>query len=159
MSPRVILVSLAAMVLAILATGYLYATSQQPSATRTNDSPRAEVQETFINLGVIKVSETRQQDFSLKNSGPKPLQILGVSSSCGCTAGSIIYQGQTSREYSMHDKGGYVTEIAPGDSAIVRLTYRPATMPVFGLVEREVYVSTNDPEMKKIVFGIKATVN
>jgi len=31
-------------------------------------------------------------------------------------------------------------------------------MPVYGIIEREVYVSTNDPENPKLVFKVKATV-
>ena len=58
----------------------------------------------------------------------------------------------------MHSQSGFVTEIAPGDTATVRLTYRPATMPVYGVVEREVYVTTNDPENQKLVFSIKTKV-
>src|SRR3972149_10005872 len=107
------------------------------------DRPKAEPTQLFANLGEIKVTDVKQQDFILKNAGTKSLQILGVSSSCGCTTGQIIYKDNESKIYSMHAQGEYVTDIAPGDTAIIRLVYRPATMPVYGLVEREVYVTTN----------------
>ena len=58
----------------------------------------------------------------------------------------------------MHTQSGYVTEIASGETATVRLTYRPASMPVYGLVEREVYVTTNDPANEKLIFSITAKV-
>ena len=122
------------------------------------DRPKAETGQTFFDMGEIKVSDVKQQDYTLKNVGTKPLQILDVNSSCGCTAGQIIYNGETSKEYSMHSQSGFVTEIAPGGTATVRLTYRPATMPVYGVVEREVYVTTNDPANNKLVFSIRAIV-
>lgn len=123
------------------------------------DRPIAQVSERFFDLGEIKLSDVKVQDFSITNSGTKPLQILNVNTSCGCTSGQIIYKDITSKEYSMHQQSGYVTEIAPGDAATVRLTYRPATMPVSGLVTREVYVSTNDPQNSKLTFSIQGRVN
>lgn len=122
------------------------------------DRPKAETQQVFSDLGEIKVTDVKQVDYQLKNTGTKPLQILNINSSCGCTAGQIIYKEFTSDEFSMHTQSGYVTEIAPGDTGIVRLTYRPATMPVYGIVEREVYITTNDPANQRLVFGIKAKV-
>ncbi len=49
----------------------------------------------------------------------------------------------------MHAQSGYVTEVAPGDTATVRVIYKPSLMPVYGLVEREVYITTNDPDRQK----------
>lgn len=123
-----------------------------------SDRPKAETSNTSRNLGEIKVSDVEVEDYTVKNAGTKPLQILNVNSSCGCTAGQIIYQGKTSKEFSMHTQSGFVTEIAPGDTATVRLTYRPASMPVYGLVEREVYVETNDPANSKMIFSVTAKV-
>ena len=120
--------------------------------------PKAEITQAFFNLGEMKLADVKQQDFTLKNIGEQPLKILDVTTNCGCTAGQIIYQGKTSEEYSMGWPGSNVAEINPGDTATVRLTYRPATMPVYGLVEREVYVTTNNPSRSKLIFGIKVIV-
>lgn len=120
--------------------------------------PKAEVVQNFFDLGVIKLSDVTKQDYILKNTGSAPLQILKITSNCGCTAGQIIYQNKTSEEYSMGWPGSDVAEINPGDTATIRLIYRPATMPVYGLVGREVYVTTNDLSNSKLVFGIKAIV-
>ncbi len=164
MSPKVIIISLVVFFGVTIAGALLFSASQKPPATSAAysdqdvDRPRAEVAENFFDLGEMSVKDIKTQDFTLKNSGTKPLQITNVSSSCGCTTGQIIYKGETSNEFSMHQKSGYVTEIAPQDEAIVRLTYRPATMPVYGPVEREVYVDTNDPANSKLTFKIKATV-
>lgn len=164
MSPKTIIISLVAFFTLVIGLAFLFAAGQKPvpaavsfSAQET-DRPKAETDQTFYDMGEIRVSDVKQQDYTLKNSGTQPLQILNVNSSCGCTAGQIIYKGETSKEYSMHSQSRFVTKIAPGDTATVRLTYRPATMPVYGAVEREVYVTTNDPANQKLIFSIKAIV-
>ncbi|MEK7513573.1 MAG: DUF1573 domain-containing protein [Patescibacteria group bacterium] len=165
MSPKAIIISLLVIISFVVGIAFILTAGQKtssPPATFSSqdvDRPQAEIGQALFDLGEIKVSDVKQQDFTLKNIGSRPLQILNVNSSCGCTAGQIIYQGVTSKEYSMHAQGsGYVTEIAPGDEATVRLIYRPAIMPVYGAVEREVYISTNDPIKPKLVFSIKAVV-
>jgi len=164
MSPKAIVISVVAFFAAIVGLSFLVTSGQEPKpaaanfSTQDSDRPQAETSQTIFDIGNIKVTDVKRQDYSLKNIGTKPLQILNVNSSCGCTAGQIIYKEEISREYSMHFQSGFVTEIAPGDTATVRLTYRPASMPVYGLVEREVYVTTNDPVNQKLVFGIKAKV-
>ena len=164
MSPKSIIISLIAFFALVVGLAFLFSVGQKPVpaavsfSAQDNDRPKAETTQTFFDMGEIKVSDVKQQDYTLNNVGTKPLQILNVNSSCGCTAGQIIYNGETSKEYSMHSQSGFVTEIAPGDTATVRLTYRPATMPVYGVVEREVYVTTNDPANQKLIFSIKAKV-
>lgn len=153
-------------ILAVVGLSLLFTTGQTPTPTPTtasfsaqdSDRPIAETSNTSRNLGEIKVSDVKVEEYAVKNIGTKPLQILNVNSSCGCTAGQIIYQGKTSKEFSMHTQSGFVTEVAPGDIATIRLTYRPASMPVYGLVEREVYVETNDPANSKLIFSITAKV-
>ncbi len=128
------------------------------SATDKN-KPAAEINENFKKLGNIKVSDTSKTTFKIKNSGTKPLQLSKINSSCGCTAGQIIYKGVISKEYSMHSKSSDIFEIAPNTEAELIIVYRPFTMPVYGFVEREVYIFTNDPNNPKLSFKIQANVN
>ncbi len=164
MSPKTIIIGILIFFLAVVGLSFLLTAGQKPApatasfSAQDTDRPKAETTNTQRNLGEIKVSDVKVEDYAVKNVGTKPLQILNINSSCGCTAGQIIYQGKTSKEFSMHTQSGFVTEIAPGDTATVRLTYRPATMPVYGLVEREVYVETNDPANAKLIFSITAKV-
>lgn len=123
------------------------------------EKPTVQVNETFKNLGKIKVSDTSESTFIIKNIGSKSLQLSNINSSCGCTAGQIVYNGVKSREYSMHSKSDDVFEIAPNTEAKVNVIYRPFSMPVYGLVEREVYITTNDPSNTKLAFKVKAIVN
>ena len=124
----------------------------------SDDKAYAETNMKYVDAGEIKVSDEKTEDFKIRSAGTKPLVITGISSSCGCTSGKVIYNGWESKEYSMHGKRETVTEIAPGEEAIIRLTYRPATMPVYGKVQRDVYVYTNDPENLKLKFSITAIV-
>jgi hypothetical protein len=164
MSLKTIITWMLVFIVSVVGIAFLLTAGQTPApatatfSTQDTEKPKAETSNTSRNLGEIKVSDVKVEDYALKNVGTKPLQILNVNSSCGCTAGQIIYQGKTSKEFSMHTQSGFVTEIAPGDTATVRLTYRPASMPVYGLVEREVYVETNDPANSKLIFSITAKV-
>lgn len=122
------------------------------------DRPKAEVPVTKNDFGSMKVSQVKQNDFTITNKGNKPLQISNVTSSCSCTVGQVIYDGKVSREYGMHDPGRDTIEIAPNTSATVRVIYRPSVMPVYGAVEREVYVKTNDPDLPRLVLQVIADV-
>ncbi len=123
---------------------------------RKADSGRANF--VSYDFGEIKVSETKEKDFVLKNTGSKPLRILNINSSCGCTTGKIIYNNSETKEYGMHAQSGDLLEIAPGMEAKVRIIYRPFQMPVYGAVERELYLTTDDPQREKLIFSIKASV-
>ena len=137
---------------------------KSPSVTasyyKANDKekPKVEARELLKDMGEMKVSDQKSVDFVAKNSGSKPLQLSQISSSCDCTVGQVIIDGKESEEFGMHSQSDYIAEIAPQKQATIRVTYRPYVMPVYGAVEREVYVTTNDPENPKLVFKIKAYV-
>ena len=122
------------------------------------EKPIAQAENVFFDMGKMKVSQQRQKDFTVKNAGSKPLQLSNISSSCGCTVAKIIYNGRESKEFGMHSQSKEIFEIAPNSQATIRVIYKPFIMPVYGVVEREVYVSTNDPQNQKLVFSIKAYV-
>src|SRR3989344_6166355 len=128
-------------------------------SSKDKEKPIAEVKESFKDFGKIKVSDSQKATFIVKNIGTKPLQLSDLNSSCCCTVGQIIYKGSESKEFGMHSPGTEVFEIAPQTEAQVRVTYRPFVMPVNGLVEREVYMNTNDPDNSKLIFKVKAFVN
>lgn len=164
MSAKTIVLIFGGLLVLLIGFVFLFSLSQKPiPATQSfsvndADRPKVEILQASSDFGQIKVSDIKQQDFTFKNIGSKPLQILNINSSCNCTFGQIIYKDFTSKEFGMHEQSGYVTDIAPGDSATVRVIYKPALMPIYGFVEREVYVSTNDPANQRLVFSIKATV-
>lgn len=58
----------------------------------------------------------------------------------------------------MQAQSGYLGDIAPGGMATIRVIYRPYIMPLVGPVERDVYLTTNDPSRTNLTFSIKANV-
>lgn len=164
MSTKTIIFAGIIFLLAIAGVSMLLTAGQKPVpatvaySVTDNEKPVVETTETSADLGEMKVSDVRQKDFILKNNGSKPLQILNINSSCDCTFGQIIYNGTESKQFGMHAQSGYVTDVAPGTIATVRVVYQPSIMPVYGPVAREVYVKTNDPRKENLVFAIKANV-
>ena len=128
------------------------------SAKDTN-RPKAKASSLFSDLGKMKVNDEKAGKFTIENSGNKPLQLFGVSSSCGCTVGVITIDGQKSPEFGMHSTGSnWAGNIDPGKKADLSVIYRPYIMPVSGTITRDVYVQTNDPENAKLAFTVKAFV-
>ena len=123
------------------------------------EKPKVEAKTTFSDLGKMKVSDDKSANFKIKNIGQKPLQLSNISSSCNCTFGQVIINGKESDVFGMHNVSDFAGEVFPGKEAIIKVTYRPSIMPVYGVIEREVYVSTNDPENPKLIFKVKAIVN
>lgn len=120
--------------------------------------PQAKTEKVLQDLGKMKVSDQKSADFVVKNTGKKPLQLSGITTSCGCTLAQVIYEGKESEQFGMHSQSNYVVEVLPQKEAIIRVTYKPFIMPVYGNVERETYVTTNDPAQAKLVFQVKAFV-
>jgi len=127
-------------------------------SAQEKNKPIVEAKETAYDMGTIKVSDTKEKEFIIKNVGTKPLLLSEISSSCGCTSAQIIYKGTLSKAFSMHSQSDYVAQIEPNTSATVKVVYMPFTMPVYGIVERQVFMSTNDPTKPKLEFNIKANV-
>jgi len=127
-------------------------------SVQDKNRPIVDTTETSFDMGTIHVSDTKEKDFAIKNTGTKPLLLSEISSSCGCTSAQIIYKGILSKAFSMHNQSNYVAQIEPNTSAIVKVVYMPFTMPVYGVVERQVFMSTNDPTKPKLEFKIKANV-
>lgn len=164
MSTKTIILSTALFLAVIIGVSVLLTAGQKPApqavsySAATSDRPVAETPDSLFDFGEIKVADTKEKEFVLKNAGTRPLQVLNVNSSCNCTVGKIIYNNSETKEYGMHAQSGYLMDIAPGTEAKVKVIYRPFQMPVYGAVEREVYVTTNDPQREKLIFAIKANV-
>ena len=122
------------------------------------DKPQVETADTFSDLGTMKVSQEKTGRFTLTNDGNKPLQLFDITSSCGCTVGQIDIGGIVSPEFGMHSKSNWVGKVQPGQSAAVSVIYRPFVMPVKGIVNRDVYIHTNDPDHQLLTFTVKADV-
>lgn len=161
---KVILSGMASILLLIILGVVFLSTNNSPTlriasySSTDPERPAVELNATTSNLGLMKVSEQKFADFKIRNSGKKPLQLSNISSSCGCTVGQVIYKGVKSPEFGMHTRSNYMIEIAPRSETVIRVTYRPYVMPVYGVVEREVYVKTNDPINSRLTFKVSANV-
>jgi len=120
--------------------------------------PKAELPVTFIDTGTSKVNDIVTRDYVVKNVGDKPLQLSGINSSCDCTSAKIISGNKETKEAGMGKRSSEVVEVAPGTEVTIRVIYRPFVMPVYGVVFREVYVNTNDPNLSKMILRIKANI-
>lgn len=149
---------------AIIGSYFILVKGQKPQvpivsySVSDKEKPKVEVKSTFSDLGKMKVSEDKSANFKIKNVGQKPLQLSNISSSCNCTFGQVVINGEESEVFGMHNISDFAGEVLPGKEVIIKVTYRPSIMPVYGIIEREVYVSTNDPENPKLVFKVKANV-
>lgn len=148
----------------VIIVGIIFASSKSsselPSVSYTvqdKEKPQLQISERSFDLGKMKVSDIRAEDITLKNTGSKPLSISNVYTSCDCTYVEIQIDGKTSPKLSM-TRSSWQSQIDPGQSAVLKVTYQPSIMPVQGAVNRSVYFKTNDPVTPDVAVGFKAFV-
>jgi len=122
------------------------------------EKPLVRVVKNSVDFGDMNVSDEKTAEFILENIGNKPLELYGVTSSCGCTFGEIEINKIKSPRFAMHAKSDWSGVIQQGNTATVKVTYIPSIMPVKGDVTRMVYVKTNDPKNQELTFSVKANV-
>ncbi len=127
-------------------------------STADKDRPKLTVSGTFNDLGNMKVKDEKSAQFTIENTGSKPLQLYKMRSSCDCTLGQVTIDGVKSPEIGMHSNNPWVGTVDPGKKATLAVIYRPYIMPVSGVVTRDVFVQTNDPEKSNLTFTVKAFV-
>jgi hypothetical protein len=105
-------------------------------------TPRIDVTPTFMDLGDV-TKEGFNYTFTVGNKGSKALEIVRVSTSCGCTSASIEQD-----------------RIMPGEETGLHVTFNPKLMEeeVKGKVTRIIFIRSNDPEKPEIEIKITANV-
>lgn len=83
-----------------------------------------------------------EKDFIVKNTGTVPLTITQVSTSCGCTKGSV--------ESETVPAGGQTKLHVSIDSKVMGN--------ISGPIQRIVYVKSNDPQKPEVEVRLKASV-
>jgi len=116
-----------------------------------------------IELGGIALQGDYPADFIVTNTGDAPLEISRVQTSCMCTFTEVLIGKGKSPEFNMDMHNSLAAKrwkgvVEPGQSAIVRVIYKPYLMPVQGSVARNVKFNTNDPANAVVELGIHATV-
>lgn len=97
-------------------------------------------------FGEMNFVDIVEHDFQIKNVGDTPLEILRLSTSCGCTSAEMIEGVQV---------------IEPGKNATLRVTFNPSVHKDdqdLGNVKRIVYIKTNDNINPEVEIEISANV-
>lgn len=117
--------------------GYLRLGAQAP--------PRLEVTPAALDFGEIPPTEKVVVEYTVRNGGGSLLEILRVSTSCGCTTAEI-------------EK----TTLLPGETTPLRVTFDPQVMYTEGLFEEEIlrmiYLKSNDPERPEVEVELRGRV-
>jgi hypothetical protein len=105
-------------------------------------SARIEVAPERFDFGVIP-QKTVEHEFQVKNTGNKALEILQVTTSCGCTTAEIDSE-----------------LIQPNQTAKLIVRFDPNAMaePVTGKVKRIVYIKSNDSSNPELEIELTAFV-
>lgn len=114
-------------------------------------------------FGSMKGDEEREGVFTITNTSDSILRIWNIATSCDCTFATVTIGEETRGEFnmSMHmsaDLKNWMGEVQPGQTAILRVIYRPKIMPVTGVVTRQVTFATNDPQNANVEVSVKANV-
>lgn len=135
---------------------------EQLLANAPQDAPKITISGIKKNLGTISQQDgIVTTEFSLKNEGKSDLVIDKLSSSCGCTSASLVYQGTEGPRFYMAGHGyeeqdnNWKASVVPGDEATVKVYYDPTVHPdLTGSVTRTISVHSNDP----VDFETKLTI-
>ncbi|MBC7227637.1 MAG: DUF1573 domain-containing protein [Thermoflexales bacterium] len=107
-----------------------------------NTPGRIELSATEADLGTIPNTEPVSRTFEIRNVGQGPLEIAGVSTSCGCTTAEV------SSRY-----------LPPGGRARLTVTFDPRTHGgETGAFLRQVYVRSSDPDRPEVAITLRVTV-
>lgn len=114
-------------------------------------------------FGSMKGDEERTGTFTVTNAGNTTLRIWGVATSCDCTFASITINGEETGEFNMamhmsSSLKNWIGEVSPGQTALLKATYKPKVMPVTGPVSRQIRFSTNDPKNPEVEVSVTANV-
>jgi len=114
-------------------------TDPTPEISKTGPHPKAVVEKTEYDLGVLESGQEAKQTFVIKNEGEAPLVLARGGTTCKCTL------SETAKE-----------PIPPGRSGTVELTLKP--QPSGSPVRQSATILTNDPAHKQIELIINAKV-
>ena len=96
-----------------------------------------------IDLGTVTNGEIRTIEVPLVNKGGEVLEIMNVSTSCGCTSGEVVPNHLAPTEEGMliiqYDSGAHGPEAN-------------------GPVTRQVFIASNDPDKPEVTFEFIADV-
>jgi hypothetical protein len=111
-------------------------------AAATSGPGRIELSATELDFGTVPNTGPVSHEFQVRNVGRGPLEISGVSTSCGCTTAEVESR-----------------RLERGESTTLRVTFDPqAHNGELGRFLRLVYVRSDDPAMPEASLTIWVTV-
>lgn len=114
----------------------------QDNAAAADPPGHIELSATEFDFGPIPNTDPLSQTFQVRNAGPGPLEITGVSTSCGCTTAHVASR-----------------RVAPGEATDLTVTYDPQVHDgETGEFMRMVYVRSNDPDTPEATLTVRVTV-
>jgi hypothetical protein len=124
---------------AVLGMGLLGAAAY---AAATSGPGRIELSATELDFGTVPNTGPVSHEFQVRNVGRGPLEISGVSTSCGCTTAEVESR-----------------RLERGESTTLRVTFDPQVHNgELGRFLRLVYVRSDDPAMPEASLTIWVTV-
>jgi Protein of unknown function (DUF1573) len=131
--------TIAIAVVAVLAMGLVGAAAY---ATAMSGPGRIELSATEFDFGTVPNTGSVSHEFQVRNAGRGPLEIIGVSTSCGCTTAEVESR-----------------RLERGESTTLRVTFDPQVHNgELGRFLRLVYVRSDDPAMPEASLTIWVTV-
>ncbi|MFN0198245.1 MAG: DUF1573 domain-containing protein [Planctomycetaceae bacterium] len=110
-----------------------------PDISASGPHPKAVVDQTTYNFGVMETKTTGEHVFIVRNEGEAPLSLRRGTSTCMCTRFDILKK-----------------EVLPGESAEIKVDWKPATEnKVF---EQSLVLKTNDPKQTEIRLSVTGSV-
>jgi hypothetical protein len=125
---------LSGLILLAFLGGYGYLRSAQ------TNPPQIEITPASHDFGDIPYHKV-ETDFQVRNAGGSMLEILSVSTSCGCTTAEIGSKALTA-----------------GQTAQLHVTFDPTLMGEKGDILRMVYVKSNDPDRPEAEIELRGNV-
>lgn len=102
------------------------------------------------NWGTIPMSEGKMsRTYALKNASDEPITITGMQTSCMCTVAAF-----DGKKFGMHSPPRITSEIAPGESKEVVVTFDPLAHgpDATGPITRQVNVFASDEDIQTTIF-------
>jgi len=122
-----------------LAAGLVLTLLAAPGAAADEAAPRMRIEPGSFDFGRVLPGRTLRKEFRLLNLGDGPLEIAGISKSCGCTRAVAAE-----------------TTLQPGESTT--LSVEIETRSSRGKISQTVLVRSNDPQTPVLEVKLTATV-
>lgn len=162
MTDKNFIIGIVIFTVAVLGGGVVLAAKMATGArVETNSSAQAKIEEATFDWGKVGIAAGNvEKDFTIENTGSVALKLFNVKTSCDCTTARISQGTVISPVFGMHTNSNFVTEVPPGQKAILKVIFDPAYHGPEGVgpVTRQITVQTNDPSRNMLTFLLTALV-